>query len=490
MRMETLYFMKMLLHRPRPLAWTFTLLALVLTLTPEQAQAQQTQQLTFDDAVRMALDQNYLLKRSANTVRLQESTVSSERASFYPNLNFSTNTSRNFGFGFDQTTGNTFNEKSDRLSLGFNAGVNLFNGFADVASLKQARLNLAASDLDYDRQRQTVVFSVMSQYLNLIQQREEITIQEENLGAQQQLLTQIEEFVRVGSRPMSDLFQQQAAAANAELILLNAQRADQLAEINLIQTLQLDPFGSYAFVVPDVDDILLTPEQYDVNTLLRNAFDRRLDLRAQESAIEATSEGIRVARSSMLPSVSMSGSVGSGYSSLQSQLVRDENGLPVLVDPNDPQSGVLREDTPFGTQIDNNRSQTVGLNFQVPIFNRRFSKTQTQRARVQYDNARLDLENLQQDIGLQVRQAYLDYLTDEKRLDVTDKQLQSAQRALEAEQERYNVGASTLVELTQARASFVQASSDRAEAKYTFLFRKRLIEYYIGVLDPAQPLFE
>ena len=490
MRVNTFGFMKTLSHRARLTGWMLAVLALALTLTPEAAQAQQARQITFDDAVRIALDQNYLLRRSANTVRLQEATVTSERAAFLPNLNFSSSTSRNFGFGFDQTTANTFNETSDRLDLGFSAGVNLFNGFSDVASLKQARLNLAATDLGYERQRQTVVFSVMSQYLTLIQQREEITIQEENLAAQQQLLTQIEEFVRVGSRPMSDLFQQQAAAANAELILLNAQRAYQLAEVSLIQTLQLDPFGSYDFVIPDADDNLLTPEQYDINMLLRNAFDRRLDLRAQESTIDASAQGIRVARSSMMPSLSLSGSIGSGYSSLASQIVRDEDGVPVPVDPDDPNAGFLRENMPFRTQIDNNRSQTVGLSLQVPIFNRRLTRTQTQRARVQYDNARLDLENLQQDIGLQVRQAYLDYLTDEKRLDVTEKQLRSAEQALEAEQERYNVGASTLVELTQARANFVQASSDRAEAKYNFLFRKRLIEYYIGVLDPGRPLFE
>ena len=490
MRVDTFSLMKTLFRRARLMTATLAVLALALTLTPNAAQAQLARQITFDDAIRIALDGNYLLKRSANTVRLQETTVSSERASFFPNLNFSTNSSRNFGFGFDQTTGGTFNETSDRLSLGFNAGINLFNGFSDVASLKQARLNLAATDLDHERQRQTVVFSVMSQYLTIIQQREQITIQEENLAAQQQLLTQIDEFVRVGARPMSDLFQQQAASANAELILLNAQRAYQLAELSLIQTLQLDPFGTFDFVVPEVADNQLTPEQYDVNALLRNAFDRRLDLRAQESAINASTQGIRVARSSMMPSVSLSGSIGSGWSSLQSQFVRDNQGVPVPVDPQDPQAGFLREDVPFGDQIDNNRSQTIGLNIQVPIFNRRFTRTQTQRARVTYDNARLDLENLQQNIGVQVRQAYLDYLTDEKRLDVTEKQLRSAEQAMQAEQERYNVGASTLVELTQARANFVQASSDRAEAKYSFLFRKRLIEYHIGVLDPSQPLFE
>ncbi|HMB91378.1 MAG TPA: TolC family protein, partial [Rhodothermales bacterium] len=204
-------------------------------------------------------------------------------------------------------------------------------------------------------------------------------------------------------------------------------------------------------------------------------------------AIEAASEGIQVARAGYLPTLGLSAGTSSAYSSTRNRFVGfDEEGNPL----EGPDGQPLTELTPFFSQLDDNRGASVSLNLNIPVFNRLQTKTNVERARVQYDNTRLDLENLQQDIGLQVRQAYLDYVRDEKRLEVTEVQLRSAEQAMEAEQERYNVGASTLVELSQARANFVQASSDRAQAKYDFLFRKRLIEYYTGVLDPSQPLFE
>ena len=199
--------------------------------------------------------------------------------------------------------------------------------------------------------------------------------------------------------------------------------------------------------------------------MLQNAFDRRLDLQAQELDIAAAQQGIRVARSSYWPSI------GFGISS---RFAYDDS----------------RVGTDFTTQFFDERSTNMGFSMSFPIFDRFLTRNSVQQAKIQYQNAQLDLEDARQNVSLQVRQAYLDYLTDEKRLDVTEKQLRAAEQALEAEQERYNVGASTLVELTQARATFVQASSDRSEAKYNFLFRKRLIEYYIGVLDPTQPLFE
>ena len=146
-------------------------------------------------------------------------------------------------------------------------------------------------------------------------------------------------------------------------------------------------------------------------------------------------------------------------------------------------------DVSFSDQIDRNRGGNLSLSLSVPIFDRLSTKNSTQRAKIQYDNAKLDLENLQQNIALQVRQAYLDYLTAEKRLDVTEKQLISAEQALTADQERYNVGAATLVELSQSRASFVQAQSDQNQARFDFIFQKKLIDYYLGDLNPSEDLF-
>ena len=101
------------------------------------------------------------------------------------------------------------------------------------------------------------------------------------------------------------------------------------------------------------------------------------------------------------------------------------------------------------------------------------------------NNRKLDLQNLEQNISLEVRQSYLDYQSAAKRLEVTAKQLRSARQANDVERERYNVGASTLVELQLVRASFVNAASTRAQAIYQFLFQAKVIDYYLGVLNPT-----
>ena len=469
---------------PRPASTRFTrclarfglsALLLAATVLPVYAQEQETppqtdvRQITFNEAVRIALEQNVALRQSANNVEAQSISVSESRAAFLPDLRVNSQASQNYGRTPDPDTYEIVSETFESFNTSASTSINVFNGFGDVARLRQNRLYLDAADTQYERQEQAVVFDVMDRYLNLLTWQEQVNIQEEALTAQQQTLTQIEELVRVGVQPISDQYQQQAQVASTELALLNAQRDAQLAEVALIQVLQLDPFGAYAFTAPSVEDLPLTEEDYDLGNLLQNAFERRSDLQAQLFSISAAREGLRVARSGYFPSIGLSFGYGSGWSEIYNPLVGGNS---------------------FFDQLDQRRGGQVGFSLSLPIFDRFQTRNNVQRAQVQYENAELDLQALRQNVALEVRQSYLNYLTAEKTLDVTEKQLQAADLALEAAQERYNVGAGTIVELTDAQATQVRAASERVQARYDFLFQKRLIDYYLGVLDPAQPLFE
>jgi outer membrane protein len=107
-----------------------------------------------------------------------------------------------------------------------------------------------------------------------------------------------------------------------------------------------------------------------------------------------------------------------------------------------------------------------------------------QRAQIQADNARISLDVQRQEVGMQVRRAYLDFNAAREQLRAAEAQQRAAALALEASQERYRVGAATLVELTQARTAHVQAASALVSARYNLLFQRTLLDYYVGDLDP------
>jgi outer membrane protein len=441
--------------------------------------AQSTRTVDFNEALEIALAQSVSIRRAENNLETQYATVRSEKADFLPTFNLNSGASRNYGLQFDQTTGKLVNTSSDAFNMGANSGVNLFNGFADVASLEQARQTLASQEYAFERTKQTVVFNVIQNFLSVILAQENLRIRDEDVKAQEKVLERIEEFVRVEARPISDLYTQQATTAASEAQRLTAESQLQVARTRLIQTMLLDPLGDYEFVAPDPESIPLNASDYDSDVLTRQAFSSRPDLVSQESAISAAEQGVRLAKSGHLPTLNFSTGISTRFSSQQVELIgRDASGNPIL------------NQVPFGTQLDNNRSEFLSLSLQIPLFNRLNVSTSVERSRVQWANAKLDLENLQQSIALEVRQAFYDYRTAVLRLEVTEKQKRAANEALQIEQERYNIGASTLVELTQSQARFVDAASQRSQAIFQFHFQEKLLQYYQGTLDASQPLFK
>jgi outer membrane protein len=443
------------------------------------AKAQQAQEISFEQAVGIAMDNSVVLKRSANNVLSQESSVRSARANFLPNLNASANGSRRMGLGFDQTTFERTSTATNGFSMGINSGLNLFNGFRDVATLEQAEKNLEALDYDYQRTGQTVVFNVITSFLVVIRAEEDIKIRQDDLAAQKQLLDQIQEFVNAGSRAISDLYTQQATHANSEAQLLQSENTLSNAKTRLIQILQLDPFGEYQFVSIDPESVDQSVTPYNETNLINSAFENRADLRAEEASIDALAQGIRIAKGGYYPSLNFSAGANSNWSSAsRTKIGESDTGAPIF------------ETTPFNDQLADNRSGSFGLNLSIPLFNRLNVKTGVERQQISYNNAVLNLADLRQSVALDVRQAYNNYQTAVKTLDVTQAGLRSAEQALQVEQERYNVGAATLVDLTVSQSRFTQASSQRIQALFDFYFQQRLIEYYQGTLYPASDLFE
>lgn len=459
------------------------------------------QEITFDEALRLGLERNTALRQATNAAEASDLAVSQARATFLPDLSASISPTQRYGLSFDQTTGRLEQESTQSLDANVSANLNLFNGFRDQNTLAESRIRAEASEHSLGRARQDVLFNVANQFLQVLLGSELVRIQAENLTADSLQLRQVEQLVEAGVRARADVLQQEAQVAQRELSLLQAEADLEVAKTRLVQILQLDPFGNYTFVAPSLDAVVLEEGTYDLEALLTAALDRRDDLRAQELQIEAAETGVRIARGGYYPTVNLFASYGSGYSSLAQRAVGEPTTIPVTLPDGTPIllggepltfDGPRRvEDVPFGDQFfTDNRGGAVGLRVNIPIFDRFVTRAQVQRARLEAENERIRLDDLRQEVALQVRQGWLDYQNAAKQLDVTERQVAAAAAAAAAEQERYDLGVSTLTELTQARARLVEAQSARAQAVARFLFQQKLLDYAVGTLDPSARLFD
>jgi outer membrane protein len=413
---------------------------------------------TFSDAVAIALKQNVSIRQAQNATALDETAVRQQRLQFLPDLRFNVSGANNLGRNFSQTEGRVTDQSTQAVSTGISSGITLFNGGQNVANLRAARLDEQAGTQDLARTRQTVVFTVAANFLNLVAQQEQLRVQQGNLAALQQQEEQIKRFVDVGTRPISDLYQQQASVAAARASVVETQRALELAKVDLIQTLQLDAAGSYEFLPPAVNAVA-TSRQYDLDTLLARAYAQRVDIDADEARVGAAEQDVKAAQASKWPTVSLNLGYNTAYSSASDLSIAD--------------------------QLNQRRGGSIGIGVSIPLFDRGSADLATQRAQIQADNARLALQQQRQDVALEVRRAYLDHRAAQERLAAAQAQQVAADQALAATRERYRVGAATLVELTQSQAAQVQAASALVNARYTLVFQQSLMSYYTGELDPA-----
>lgn len=434
-------------------------LAALIAFFTMQPAAAQSRIITFEEAVRIALERNATLRQSETAAELNSVAVQEARGQLFPDLRISTSTAQNYGRNFNQTEGRIIEQSSRSVNINLNSGVTIFDGFGNTASLNSAKFAETAGKLDVQRTRETVVFTVASNFLSLIQAQEQLRVRRESLQAEMALLEQIQSYVNAGARTIADLYQQQANVASAQLAVVQAERAAELAKVDLMQTLQLDPQGVYEFEAPSEAALGAADEPADLPELLERAYAKRADLEAEQARIEAAEQNIRVAKSNLWPTLSLNTSYGSGYTSVS--------------------------DFSFFDQLDQRRGGSISLGITIPIFDRGATRAQTRRAELQAERARITLESLQNEIGLQVRRAYLDYRAAREQLSAAEAQLRAAELALQATNDRYRVGAATLVELSQSRVAQVQAASNVVTARFNLLFQRTLTDYYVGELAAA-----
>jgi outer membrane protein len=445
------------------LAATALVLATASATEAQQAIATQTNgaTVTFDDAVRIALRQNIAIRQAENTNDLNSAAVQQAKMQFLPNLSMNMNNGLDVGRNFSQTTGGIVDQTSQSFNTGVSSSVTLFDGLKNVSNLNAAKATEQASTRDLARAKQTAVFTVASNFLSLVAQEEQLRVQEENLKALELQEQQIKSYVDAGVRPISDLYQQQAATANARLALVNAKRAHELAKVDLIQTLQLDASADYNFVAPNVAATVDAAAQrtFDLNALVAQAYEQRFDLDAQEARVEAAKQNAKASAASKWPTISMSAGYNTAFSSAADQA--------------------------FSDQLNERRGGSLSIGVSIPLFDRGATSVAEQRAEIQEENARLELEKQRQQVAIDIRRAYLDHQAAQAQLAAAQAQKTAADQAVNATQERYRVGAATLVELTQARATQVQAASALVNARYSLVFQDALMDYYTGKLDPA-----
>ncbi|MCC6772513.1 MAG: TolC family protein [Gemmatimonadaceae bacterium] len=446
------------LPRPLPVFVRATFLyasAMLLLASPLTAQTSRT--ITYDDALRIALQRNVAVRIAQNAQATDAVSVSQSRMQFLPDLRANTQSSQNYGRNFNSSDGAIQNTTTQNVNAGLSSSVTLFDGMRNLSNYRQAQLTSTASEQDLARAQQTAIFTVASNYVAMVAQRELLVVREQTLTAQEAQERLVQAYVDAGSRPISDLYTQQASVASARLEIVQARRALELAHVDIMKTLQLDPAGDFTFVAPTLSAETSPVQGAALDSLIARALSQRADLGAGDARLKAADAGVQSAAATRWPTVALNLGYNTSYSSA-SQFS-------------------------FADQFDQRRGGSIALGLSFPIFDRSSTSSAAQKASIQFDNARIALESQRQEVGLEVRRAWLDLESAREQLVAAEAQVRAADLALTSSDERYQAGVSTLVELANARTVQVQAASALVSARYNLVLQGTVMGYYVGDIE-------
>ncbi len=430
------------------------------------AWAQEDNTLTYEEAVSIALRENIQIQQQQNLLEVSRAERSQAYAQFAPSIGFEAGGTRIYGRQFDQTAGDFTEEINNRLDGGIGANVTLFNGFRNINQLRQSQKNAEAQINLINQTKQDVTFNVSQQYLQVLLNQELLRIQQANLEQQEELLESTRTFVESGVQfNIADLYNQEAETKRVALLVVEAENALTISQVQLIRLLQIDPFADWSFAEPDINQWEILSEDINIEEAYNQAVASRYDIKQQENTIQANQYGIKVARSGYMPRISAGYSIGSQYSTLFERTFSDQI-------------------------FDINRVSVLRLNLNVPIFSNLDNYAAVQRNKQLMNNAELELEDLKRNTFEQLQTAVADYKAAKQRIVAAESQVKAAEKALEAERERFRLGVSNVLDLSLVNAAFVGAQANQAQANYQLIFQKTALDYFTGKLQPESIVME
>lgn len=468
------------------------LLITILTLFSLVAIAQETRLLSLQESIEIAIENNLNVQRSELNLLSSEVDLMQSKAQRYPTLNASGNYGYNWGRGIDPTTNQFIDQRINFNSVGASTRMPLIQGLQVTNAIKQDRLSVEASRYDLKKTINDISLSTAQTYLNVIFNKELVENAEFQLESGRQQLDRTTILVESGALPLANKLQLESQVATNEVNLINAQNNLDLALLDLKQALLLPPGEEIGIVVPEIEIDGTEIQNQSITEIYQTALANQPEIKSAELNVQSADVGVDVARGGFYPSLTLSGSVDTRYSDasqdfiptgdpitdIQPTNLRTVSGEPVEL-VTQTQEGDF-ETTSLGTQYDNNFSRNLSLSLNIPIFNGYSTRANFQRTKIALQQAEISQTEQKNILYQTIESAYRNAMAASKTYIASRKQVESLEETFRAVENQYNNGAANYTDYQVATNNLFQAQSDLSRAKFDFIFRQKILEFYLG----------
>ena len=405
-----------------------------------------------------AIEHSIPIKQQENQRRQQEVQLSTSRNSRLPDVSASLN--QNFSFGRGLTADNTYsNTNTSSTSLQLGANMPLFTGFQIPNQIKLNQLNLEAATADLEKAKNDIRMKVAQAYVQILYDMEISEVAHRQIDIDSMQVVRLQAFVKNGKASESELSQQRATLANSRLLATQADNNTRLAILTLTQLLELPTPDGFSVVRPELADVSadIAAAIPSPDIIYAEALGIKPEIAAQQLKLKGTEHNIKIARAGYYPTLSLSGGMGTNYYTT---------------------SGFKSDN--FSTQLKNNFSQYIGLNLNVPIFNRFQTRNSIRTAKIQRENQQLQLDNTKKTLYQEIQKVYYNTLNALSKEQSSLEAVKNTQTAFNLMQAKYENGKATITEFNESKNTYLKSESELVQARYENLYQHALLEFYRG----------
>ena len=403
-----------------------------------------------------ALDHNISIQLQENTVETSKVALNTSKSNRLPNLTASADQSMNFGRGL--TADNTYaNRNTTSTGFGMSSNLPLYTGGQLTHDINMKELNLQAALVDLDKAKEDISLQVTSAYLDVLYQKELLQVSREQLELSKVQESRLKSMLDNGKVAETEVIEAHATVAGDELNVTQNENNVQLALLTLSQLLELpSPKGLDVETPQEINPMERLLPQPD--EIFAEANSIKPQIQAQILRLKNAEEGISYAKAGKLPSVYLSGGLNTNY--------YHTSGF---------------KSNSFGSQLKDNFSKYIGLSVSIPIFNRNATRNQIKNAQLQYTAQQLQLEETRKALYKEIQQAYYNAVAAQKQCVSSEAAQEASRRAFEFMSKKYENGKATSTEFQEMKTRMQRAELEYLQAKYTFIFRSKILDFYRGV---------
>ncbi len=420
------------------------------------------QKWTLQECIDYAMQNSITLKQAKLDKETAAETRKQSQAALFPSLTGTSN--QNFGYrpwqasGMSTVTNGTVNNQVKKTyyngTYGINASWTVWNGNQNHNQVKQNKLSEEQKELQVQEAVNTIQEKIAQLYVQILYLNEAVNVNRQSLETSKKNEERGQEMVEVGKMSKADLAQLSAQRATDEynLVETEAQLADY--KLQLKQLLEITGDQPFDIAMPTASDEQALGEIPSVVNVYEQALLLRPEIKNSEVAVQSSDVQLKIARAGHLPTISMTGGVGTSTSS------NNSNG--------------------WGEQLKTNFDATAGIGISIPIFDQRKTKTAVNKAKIQHEKALLEQQDKQKKLYSAIEGFWLDAQSAQQRFRAATATVESEQLSYDLLSEQFNLGLKNVIQLMTGKTNLLDAQQKKLQSKYMTILNQQLLKFYQG----------